>query len=237
MPISRMLTSGRMRQHPARSQAPTSVPGRRRWRTRCQTLQGGDLAAEGDVCVPRRRPDDEDRATGFCGRDNQIHGPNPVSHPPHEPPFDLQRKGSGGGVRTRGTRRARPRRAWSPEQRARFRVLATRPPWRQLLRPRRGEGRRRGERKCFQSLGDDFFFSQRGAWIDSGYMRRRSRTWIFFPRTYCFWHALRRCSCVSPWRLLEESHTCFTSSLIVPDRCASCCVVGHERIKKSSNKL
>ena len=25
-------------------------------------------------------------------------GPNPASHPPHEPPFDLQRKGSGGGA-------------------------------------------------------------------------------------------------------------------------------------------
>ena len=32
-------------------------------------------------------------------------------HPPHEPPFDRQRKGSGGGGRTRETRRAPARRA------------------------------------------------------------------------------------------------------------------------------
>ena len=37
----------------------------------------------------------------------RLTGPNPVSHPPHEPPFDLQRKGSGGGGRTRGRRRGR----------------------------------------------------------------------------------------------------------------------------------
>ena len=34
-----------------------------------------------------------------------------MSHPPHEQPFDLQRKGSGGGGRTRRTKRAPPRRA------------------------------------------------------------------------------------------------------------------------------
>ena len=33
----------------------------------------------------------------------RLTGPNPVSHPSPEPPFDLQRKGSGGGGRTRGT--------------------------------------------------------------------------------------------------------------------------------------
>ena len=62
--------------------------------------------------LPRRRPDDEDREQLlFVDGVTRLTGPNPVSHPPHEPPFDLQRKGSGGGGRRRGTRRARPRRA------------------------------------------------------------------------------------------------------------------------------
>ena len=46
-------------------------------------------------CTRRARP--TQRATRLTG--------------PHEPPFDLQRKRSGGGGRTRGTKRARPRRA------------------------------------------------------------------------------------------------------------------------------
>ena len=58
--------------------------------------------------LPRRRPDDEDREQLlFCGWGKPTH----ASHPPHEPPFALQRKGSGGGGRTRGTRRAGSRRA------------------------------------------------------------------------------------------------------------------------------
>ena len=62
--------------------------------------------------LPRRRPDDEDREQLlFVDGATRLTGPNPVSHPPHEPPFDLQRKGSGEGGRTRATRRARPRRA------------------------------------------------------------------------------------------------------------------------------
>ena len=62
--------------------------------------------------LPRRRPDDEDRGQLlFVDGATRLTRPNPASHPPREPPFDLQQKGSGGGGRTRGTRRARPRRA------------------------------------------------------------------------------------------------------------------------------
>ena len=44
--------------------------------------------------------------------------------------------------------------------------------------------------------------------LGSGYMfvRRRTRTWTFFLQPPCYWQALRQCSCVSLWRLLEESH-------------------------------
>ena len=34
-----------------------------------------------------------------------------------------------------------------------------------------------------------------------------SCTWTFFRRAPCCWQKLRRCSCVSPWWLLEEFHT------------------------------
>ena len=81
--------------------------------TRCRALRGG-YPAEGDVflfrdapvaLLPRRRPDDEDREQLlFVDGATRLTGPNPVSHPPHEPPFDRQRKGSGGGGRTRGRR-------------------------------------------------------------------------------------------------------------------------------------
>ena len=61
--------------------------------------------------LPRRRQDDEDREQLLCvvGA-TRLALPNPVSQPPHVPPFDLQQKGSGEGGRTRATR-ARPRRA------------------------------------------------------------------------------------------------------------------------------
>ena len=62
--------------------------------------------------LPRRRPDDENlEQLLLAGGATRLTGSNPVTHPDHEPPFDLQRKGSGGGGRTRRTRRARPRRA------------------------------------------------------------------------------------------------------------------------------
>ena len=54
----------------------------------------------------RRRPDIEDwEQLLFVDGATRLTGFGPVAHPPHEPPFDLQRKGSGGGGRTRGTRR------------------------------------------------------------------------------------------------------------------------------------
>ena len=58
--------------------------------------------------LSRRRPDDEDREQLLLA--DGATWPSLVSHPPHEP-FDLRRKGSSGGRRTLGTRRARPRRA------------------------------------------------------------------------------------------------------------------------------
>ena len=48
------------------------------------------------------------RQTSFLTR---LTKPNPVSQLPHEPPFDLQRQGSGGGGCTRGTSWTRPRAA------------------------------------------------------------------------------------------------------------------------------
>ena len=113
-----MRTPGaRPRQHPARPQgAPTSVPGRRRCR--------GQLAVG-------RSEEETRRPMATCSRSGRVAwlrflrggaqttrtgsncflwmgatrhtGRNLVSHSPHEPPFDLQRKGSGGGGRTRGT--------------------------------------------------------------------------------------------------------------------------------------
>ena len=88
------------------SDAPRRRPGGR-WRR--VPVQGVLLLV---ALLPRKRPDDEDREQLLCVDGATRHtGRNFVSHPPHEPPFDLQRKGSGGGGRTRGTRRARPRRA------------------------------------------------------------------------------------------------------------------------------
>ena len=88
------------------SDAPRRRPG---GRGRRDPVQGMLLLV---ALLPRRPPDDEDREQLlFVDGVTRLTGPNPVSHPPREPPFDLQRKGSGGGGRRRGTRRARPRRA------------------------------------------------------------------------------------------------------------------------------
>ena len=122
MPISKMSTSGRKRV-PANSlprvkrtfQASSEVdcrgaPRRRPGgRGRRVPVQGVLLLV---ALLPRRRPDDEERDRLLSvGGATRLTGPNPVSHPPHEPPFDLQRKGSGGGRSTRETRRPGPRRA------------------------------------------------------------------------------------------------------------------------------
>ena len=102
------------RQHPRRfqvvvvgeanslSDAPRRRPG---GRGRCVPVQGVLLLA---ALLPRRRPDDEDREQLLLvDGATRLAGPNPVSHPPHEPPFDRQREGSGGGGRTRGGRGGR----------------------------------------------------------------------------------------------------------------------------------
>ena len=70
-----------------------SLPSHPRCRGRRAPVQGVLLLV---TLLPRSRPDDEDREQLLCG-DGATHlmGPNPVSHPPHEPPFDLQRKASG----------------------------------------------------------------------------------------------------------------------------------------------
>ena len=69
-----------------------------RWRR--VPVQGVLLVA----LLPRKRPDDEDREQLLCvDGATRLTGRNLVSHPPHEPPFDLQRKGSGEGGRTRAT--------------------------------------------------------------------------------------------------------------------------------------
>ena len=105
--------------------------GRREHQRRFQVVVVGEVnslseaprrrpAAEGDVFPLRAccswlrffRGGAQTTRTGsncflWMGQPNS-RGPKTVSHPPHEPPFDLQRKGSGGRGRTRGTRRARP---------------------------------------------------------------------------------------------------------------------------------
>ena len=87
----------------------SDAPRRPRGRGRRVPVQGVLLLV---ALLPRRRPDDKDpEELLFVDGATRFTVPNPVRHPPHEPPFDLQRKGSGGGGRTRATRRARPRRA------------------------------------------------------------------------------------------------------------------------------
>ena len=104
--------------------------GRREHQRRFQVVVVGELGVVGELAVggseeetwrpramccrsgrvPRWRPDDEDwEHLLFVDGATRLTGPNPVSHPPHVPPFDRQREGSSGGGRTRGTRRARPR--------------------------------------------------------------------------------------------------------------------------------
>ena len=136
-----MDARARPRQHPARSQgAPTSVPGRPRWRgqlavgrseeeTRRPSPRSGRVApgCASSAEAPRRPG-----ATTFLRWGNPTHVAEPCEPP--EPPFDLQRKGSGGGGRTRGTRRARPRRAvqerrrWYRESRGTSPTLVTQEP-------------------------------------------------------------------------------------------------------------
>ena len=83
--------------------------------TRCRTLRERDPAADvfpfRACCSWLRilRKGAQTTRTGsncfFVDGATRLTGPNPVSHPPHEPPFDRQREGSGGGGRTRETRR------------------------------------------------------------------------------------------------------------------------------------
>ena len=65
--------------------------------------RGRRVPSEGVLLIAlltRWRPDDEDRKQLlYVDGTTRLTGPNPVRHPPHEPPFDLQRKGSGGDRR------------------------------------------------------------------------------------------------------------------------------------------
>ena len=96
MPVRDSTWRGR-RQHQHRFQVVVvgevnslSVAPRRRpgGRGRRDPVQGVLLLV---ALLPRRRPDDEDREQMlFVDGATRLAGPNPVSHSPYEPPFDLQ---------------------------------------------------------------------------------------------------------------------------------------------------
>ena len=80
--------------------SPTDAPRRR--------PSGGRVPVQGVLLLvallPRWRPDEDQEQLLPVDGATRLTGPNPVRHPPHEPPLDFRRKGGGGGGRTRVTR-------------------------------------------------------------------------------------------------------------------------------------
>ena len=127
---------------PAAVAGPTSAPSRPHWRGQLavgrseeETLRlRATCSRSGRVAPGCASSAEAPRRRGPAGHASRLTRSNPVSHPAHEPPFDLHGRASGGGGRTRTTRRARPRRpvqvrrGWNREPRGTSRTLLAQEP-------------------------------------------------------------------------------------------------------------